>query len=87
MSSNIYFGRNQVKKDTFRFNDPRDIQIGYGRIIWAESLEYKGKNPKYVGRNLLAGWVLPGGERTQDKDIAERMAMTIDDKFQRRQYK
>jgi|DEB19_MinimDraft_3_1074340.scaffolds.fasta_scaffold10664_5 hypothetical protein len=85
MSSNIYFGRNQVKKEAFRFNDLRDIQIGYGRIIWAESLDYRGRNPNYVGRNLLAGWVLPGGERTQDKDIAERAAMAIDDQFQRKQ--
>lgn len=60
-----------TEKEFFRFESPFDITIGKGRIIWAEATEIKGTV-------LPAGWVLPGGERTQDRARAEEVALAID---------
>jgi hypothetical protein len=59
------------EREFFRFTNPLDITIGRGRIIWAEATEHKGLvHP--------AGWVLPGGERTLDRERAEAVARAID---------
>jgi hypothetical protein len=61
------------EREFFRFTNPLDITIGWGRIIWAEATEHKGLvHP--------AGWVLPGGERTLDRERAEAVARAIDGK-------
>lgn len=60
-----------TKKEFVQFSSPFDITIGKGRIIYAEALEHKGAV-------LPAGWVLPGGERTQDRARAEAVASAID---------
>jgi len=49
------------------FTDSRNITVGCGRVIWADS-----------GRKYGVGWVLPGCIITQDKDVAIAMATTID---------
>lgn len=64
-------------KDCFKFEDPRDISVGVGRIVWARELKYDGFHPKFVGRTLPEGWVLPGGERTKDRAAAEAAAAVI----------
>jgi len=68
------------EREFFRFTNPLDITIGRGRIIWAEALTYEGKRPPYQGGTFLEGWVLPGGERTQDRERAEAVARAIDGK-------
>lgn len=50
-----------------RFNHPKNITIGVGRIIWAGKCGL-----------IEEGWVLPGGRRTTDFDEALAMAFTID---------
>lgn len=66
-------------KEFFRFESPFDITIGKGRIIWADTLEYTSNAGRYAkGTVLPAGWVLPGGERTQDRARAEAVALAID---------
>jgi hypothetical protein len=64
-------------KDCFKFTDDRDICIGVGRIVWARELHYDGFHPKFEGRTLSEGWVLPGGERTKDRSVAEAAAKAI----------
>jgi hypothetical protein len=55
-----------------KFNDPRDITVGRGRIIYARAtVDFNGnKHPE--------GWVLPGGQRTRSREIAETVAHNID---------
>ena len=68
-----------TEKEFFRFESPFDITIGKGRIIWADTLEYTSNAGRYArGTVLPAGWVLPGGERTQDRARAEEVAIAID---------
>lgn len=68
-----------IKKDFFRFDNPLDIVIGKGRIVWGDALEYATKAGHYPqGRVFREGWVLPGGERTQDRVRAEAAARAID---------
>lgn len=50
-----------------RFNHPKNITIGVGRIIWASKYGL-----------IEEGWALPGGRRTTDFDEAWAMAFTID---------
>jgi hypothetical protein len=55
----------------FVFDDPRDITIGAGRIVWAKA-KYRDE------RRFPEGWVLPGGKRTLSRDDAEFAAKQID---------
>lgn len=64
-------------KDRFTFSDPRDITIGAARIVWASRLRYDGHRSDMQGVTYPAGWVLPGGTRTQSKEEAEQVASTI----------
>lgn len=66
-------------KDCFKFSDPRDICIGAGRIVWATRLLYDGFRDDMQGVVYQAGWVLPGGRRTQSKEEAEHAASAIND--------
>lgn len=45
------------------FNDPRNVTVGYARVIWA----------KACGR-LPEGYVLPGGARTTNRMTAQHAA-------------
>jgi hypothetical protein len=52
------------KREYFRFDHPKDIMIGKGRIVYEPSYET---------------WILPGGIRTRDQVRAELMAKTINE--------
>lgn len=66
------------KKEYFRFANPLDIVIGKGRIIWGDALVYTPEKGHYMkGQIFSEGWVLPGGERTQDRNRAEAAARAI----------
>lgn len=54
------------------FDDPRDITVGKGRIIWA-----KACRPVEGGRQP-EGWVLPGGVRTTNRLEALAAAVEMD---------
>lgn len=58
-------------KDIFRFTDPRNLRIGRARIIWGD------KTIKSDGTPLDAGWVLPGGSRTQNAAVALNAANIV----------
>jgi hypothetical protein len=55
------------------FADGRNVSAGRGRILWGTATETSQK--KIVGE----GWVLPGGQRTRDPDVARAWARWIDD--------
>lgn len=55
------------------FDHPKNIEIGKGRVIWAE-----GKTCA-AGIHHPEGWVLPGGLRTRDSDVAHAAAATINE--------
>jgi hypothetical protein len=55
----------------FSFDDPRDITIGVGRIVWAKA-KYRDE------KRFPEGWILPGGKRTLSQDEAEFAAKQID---------
>lgn len=52
--------------ETSRFDDKRNIHFATGRIIWARACRPVIGNTKYFPE----GWVLPGGERTTDRERA-----------------
>jgi len=55
-----------------------DVTYCYGQIPWGKAIRSE------LGYELMpAGWVLPGGERTQDRERAQRAAATIHDEFVR----
>jgi len=55
-----------------------DIEYGYGQIPWGRAIRSE------LGYELMpAGWVLPGGERTQDRARAQRVAAAIHEEFVR----
>lgn len=58
--------------DRAAFNDTRNFTFGYGRIIWAEATTLNN------GDQLPAGWVLPGGRRTDDIEEVAATALWID---------
>jgi hypothetical protein len=62
---------NDDKHEIAVFNDPRNITIGTARVIYAEATRPRAKAP------VQAGWVLPGGERTDDYNEAVRVAQWI----------
>lgn len=51
---------------------PWNITIGKGRILWAKAATCCS------GIVHPAGWVLPGGARTQNRNVAQAAAMAID---------
>lgn len=72
-------------KEIGRFEHEKNIQIGNGRIMWSDGsqpyiLKTNGKGVVFAeeGPKIEAGWVLPGGGRTNDKAVAEMAAMFID---------
>lgn len=62
------------------FGHPNNIKVGVGRIIWVEkamtNLSVAYENQPW--ESLPDGWVLPGGERTQNAALAYAMADWID---------
>jgi hypothetical protein len=54
------------------FADGRNISVGKGRILWGTATQ--------TSRNMVyeEGWVLPGGQRTRDYDVALAYARWID---------
>jgi hypothetical protein len=54
------------------FADGRSITIGKGRILWGTATQ--------TSRNMVyeEGWVLPGGQRTKNYDVAQAYASWID---------
>jgi hypothetical protein len=59
-------------KEIGRFTHELNITIGKGRIIWGDA------GTDQFGTPFHEGWVLPGGQRTTDKEVARLMALTID---------
>lgn len=59
-------------------NQPRNIEVGTATIEWARASQ--PKFGPYAGVRLEAGWVLPGGTRTQDAPLATRVAKYINDR-------
>ena len=63
----------QDKDDGARvYADGRNISAGRGRILWGTTT-WTSKNQKFE-----EGWVLPGGQRTKDVDVAQAYARWID---------
>ena len=54
------------------FDDPKNITAGQARVIYA-----KACTPIH-SPTVPEGWVLPGGARTQNRDEAAAVAMTMD---------
>jgi hypothetical protein len=54
-----------------RFKDERNVQRGWGRVIWAPL------TTTMTGDTYPPGWVLPGGRRTLDEAEAIRVADAI----------
>jgi len=59
------------------FADGRSISIGKGRILWGTATQ--------TSRNMIVeeGWVLPGGQRTKDFEVAQAYARWIDEQCRR----
>ena len=56
------------------FVHPENIEVGRGRILYAEASVF----PDAQGKTYPAGWVLPGGRRTQAREDAVAAAADID---------
>jgi len=56
------------------FQHPMNLRDGNGRIIWGPATIDR------FGVHHPAGWVLPGGKRTQNRDIALTAAFNISKK-------
>lgn len=54
------------------YADGRNLSVGKGRILWGTATQ--------TSRNEIVGegWVLPGGQRTRDLDVARGYARWID---------
>lgn len=57
-----------------RFDDPRNINVGWARVIWAPDCRPVGRDIR-----LAEGWVLPGGLRTASRLEAVEVAMAMDE--------
>lgn len=59
------------------FADGRSISVGKGRILWGTATQ--------TSRNMIVeeGWVLPGGQRTKDFEVAQAYARWIDSQCKR----
>lgn len=55
------------------FADGRNLSAGKGRILWGTATQ--------TSRNEIVseGWVLPGGQRTKNYDVAQAYARWIDE--------
>lgn len=53
------------------FFDERNIAIGKGRILYGNATQTRD------GSIVQEGWVLPGGKRTRNRDLAETVARNI----------
>ena len=55
------------------FADGRNLAVGKGRILWGTATQ--------TSRNMVyeEGWVLPGGQRTKNYDVAQAYASWIDE--------
>ena len=63
----------QDKDDGARvFADGRNLSAGNGRILWGTAT-YTSRNIEYK-----EGWVLPGGQRTINFEVAQAYARWID---------
>ncbi|MGI4776934.1 MAG: hypothetical protein ACRYGA_02255 [Janthinobacterium lividum] len=56
-----------------RFAHPKNIANGKGRVMWADATR------DCTGRTHEAGWVLPGGIRTQDEATARAVAVALNE--------
>lgn len=54
------------------FADGRNLLVGKGRILWGTATQ---TNRREI---YDEGWVLPGGQRTRDIDVARSYAAWID---------
>ena len=59
------------------FADGRSIIVGQGRILWGTATQ-TSRNMEYK-----EGWVLPGGQRTTDFEVAQAYARWIDSQCRR----
>ena len=57
------------KPETGRYAHHFNIEVGRGRIIYADEPHLS---------NFQSGWVLPGGKRTNDEAVARGFARWID---------
>lgn len=53
------------------FAHPNNITRGKGRVMWGTEIDDPTRPYQ------PAGWVLPGGKRTQSRDVAEAVADRI----------
>ncbi len=60
------------EKELARFDHPRNILQGIGRVIYAETLRGTDGSVR-----MPEGWVLPGGRRTQSESEAKAVAAEI----------
>ena len=61
-----------------RFSDKRNILFPGARVIWADAEPARAGDAHSKPREALpAGWVLPGGARTDDFDRAFATAVNI----------
>ena len=60
------------------FADGRNMTVGRGRILWGTATQ--------TSRHEIVeeGWVLPGGQRTRNPDVARAFAVWIDAQMRRR---
>lgn len=59
------------EREIARFDHTLNVTQGFGRVIYGEA------GTKHDGTVLPAGWVLPGGRRTQNRQLAESVAAEI----------
>ena len=65
-------------RDVSVFDDPRNVQCGKARVIWAEQTTITHRGQVGKGEALPAGWVLPGGNRVLDRQLAVDAAVIVD---------
>lgn len=63
------------------FHHARNIEVGRGRILWGTATEVK--NTYGITLRLPEGWVLPGGARTKDPNVALMRANWINETSRR----
>ena len=64
-----------AKDGALVFQHPKNITVGTGRVLYAERGYTRATSV------LPAGWVLPGGQRTDDEARARMVAANIDKRF------
>lgn len=53
-------------------SDLKAVVFGLARVCWGDA------TVDQYGKVYKSGWVIPGGWRTKDRDVAERAAKEID---------